>query len=173
MTIFADRPAQGTGWPGDESAQRTHRHTSRMIAASLAMGAAFALSACQSEGPAPSPTTNAPATRTVELGNDTIALTDGQSVRVHIGKVNSSIGDSWTVTDVPTGVAELKSEYTSDCKDSAPGCGGDLSYLVTGAKPGATTVTFQYCFRSAGPECAGGPDNAPNRPPTTITIRVQ
>ncbi|AKU14797.1 protease inhibitor I42 family protein [Luteipulveratus mongoliensis] len=151
-------------------AHLTKRHR-RPLAAALALVGALSLAACQEDEPSVNPTPEA--SRSIPLSSgEPIALKPGETVAVNVGRQNSSIGDNWNDSITPAGVATVKGHVDSDCDEPAPGCGGRLTYFVTGVKPGKAVLTVQYCFRSSGPTCAGGPDNAPHKPPTTIAITV-
>lgn len=61
--------------------------------------------------------------------------------------MNESIGDKWLVNAEPPGVVHTESKHDPVCK--APGCGGELVYLITAERAGTSRVTFQYCYRSS------------------------
>ena len=93
-------------------------------------------------------------------------LAPGETLRVDLGEVNHSIGDSWYLvgTPDPAVLAEKDQDYDSDCDD--PGCGGRLRWTFTATGVGSTTVVFQYCYRSRPDNCDPEPGGQSDQPVT-------
>src|SRR5262245_61751717 len=111
--------------------------------------------------------------RSVEVRADAGAahLNVGERLRVRLGAVNPSVGDSWHLTGGPD-VAVLTDsgqDFSSDC--DAPGCGGTLHWTFTAAGRGTTTLVFQYCYRSRPPDCQPQP-TSDAVDPVTLNVTV-
>jgi predicted secreted protein len=110
---------------------------------------------------------------TVEVSalDGTARVPRGDVLRVDLGKVNSSIGDSWHLVEKPDPaiLSDGDSEYDSDCEN--PGCGGRLGWKFTARGPGTTTLVFRYCYRSRPDNCQSQPDRGPDQP-VKLTVTV-
>jgi predicted secreted protein len=100
------------------------------------------------------------------------SLAVGETLRVDLGAVNQSIGDSWYLTGRPDPAVLVESgrDFDADCEE--PGCGGRLTWSFNPTGPGTTVVVFQYCYRSGLDNCEPLPDRGPETPVSlTVTVR--
>jgi predicted secreted protein len=106
--------------------------------------------------------------RTVEVGvtAGSVQLAAGEVLRVDLGQVNPSIGDSWYLVGTPDAavLTEGEEDYDSDCDKDAVGCGGRLAWVFTAHGPGKTTLLFQYCYRSSLDDCQPETSRGPHEP---------
>ena len=130
----------------------------RRLAVTLACGLALATAGCVGPGVVEVP---------VSAGSARVA--QGEVLRVAMGEVNESVGDSWYLVERPDPavLAEDGVDHDSDCDQ--PGCGGRLAWSFRATGRGSTEVVFRYCYRSRPPDCAPGPDRGPADP---VTLRV-
>jgi predicted secreted protein len=100
-----------------------------------------------------------------------VHLGNGQTLRIDMGRVNESVGDSWYLVGQPNPdvLVESDQELAADCHQA--GCGGELSWLFDTAGKGATSVVFQYCWRTRPPNCQGKLGQA-KPDPVTLTVTV-
>lgn len=108
----------------------------------------------------------------VHTGMETqdIALRKGEKATITDDSYSPGIGDSWTIVGEPDAkVAILSSSDLRDCDQ--PGCTGELDHVVTATGPGTTAITFQYCYRSAPPDCQPKPGEAVPAP-VVVTVTV-
>ena len=98
---------------------------------------------------------------TVKAGESTANLRVGETLRIDFGKVNSSIGDNWTVVAKPDqSVLEgPKENFRPDCQTpgEAMGCGGKLTWEFQALKAGQADVRYQFCYQSDLSNCAFEP----------------
>ena len=84
-----------------------------------------------------------------------ITVSVGETVEVHLGDGNDSIGHNYFIVD---GEHSEFAKVEIGETDSAPGCqpGGcyfDYYLAITGQKPGTFDVVTQYCSRSTLENC--------------------
>jgi hypothetical protein len=104
-----------------------------------------------------------------------VHLAIGELLRVEIGEVNTSIGDSWHVIGEPDravlGPGKSDLDY-DDCPEGHVGCSGRLWWTFPAVGKGVTGIVFRYCYRSRpGPDCAPEPSRGPAEP-VTLTVTV-
>jgi hypothetical protein len=118
-----------------------------------------------------------PVVRTVAVTDKTASLHVGEVLRVDIGEVNPSVGDSWFVVSGADGadgadgavLGEGERVYVSDCAAGEAGCGGHLALKFPAAHAGETDLVLRYCFRTKLSDCKGRPGDDPSQP---VTIHV-
>lgn len=95
-----------------------------------------------------------PAEKTIEYTQSAVTVHVGETLVVHMGEINSSVGTDWVITTKPDSavLGEGESEYVSDDPDPAPGSSSDLSYRFEATGAGTTVVAFEYQFRGAVPD---------------------
>jgi hypothetical protein len=105
-----------------------------------------------------------PSTVEVQVGDGSARVKRGDVLRVDLGEVNASIGDSWYLVEKPDPAIldEGERDYDTDCDE--PGCGGRMAWLFTARGPGTTTLVFRYCYRSRPDNCEPQPDRGPDQP---------
>jgi predicted secreted protein len=105
-----------------------------------------------------------PRTVDVDLTAGSVQIAAGETLRVDLGQVNASIGDSWYLVGTPDSavLSEGEKDYDTDC--DAPGCGGRLAWVFTARGPGETTLVFRYCYRSSLSDCQPEPGRGPQVP---------
>ncbi|GAA2319261.1 hypothetical protein GCM10009853_091690 [Glycomyces scopariae] len=111
---------------------------------------------------------------TVTLDAETVTVTVGETLRVDLGEVNDSVGDNWFLVDgADTGVlADAGSETEGDTSCEGDGCGGILYWDFEATAAGATTLQFQYCFRTGLDDCVGDADGNPPADPVALAVTV-
>lgn len=117
---------------------------------SLFLGITMPLPPVVVDPPPPEPTP------VVVTPSDTpVRVVAGTSERIRLGVGNPSIGDGYALADggdATTVIARVESENTNPgCEPG--GCTYDYFLVLNGVRPGTTSVTTQYCFRSAPPSC--------------------
>jgi predicted secreted protein len=112
-----------------------------------------------------------PAVRTVAVTDKAASLRVGEVLRVDIGEVNPSVGDSWFVVSGADGtiLGEGERDYASDCAAGEAGCGGRLAWEFPAVHAGETDLVLRYCYRSKLSDCKGSPGGDPSQP---VTIHV-
>ena len=107
-----------------------------------------------------------PRTVEVDVTAGAVQLAVGEVLRVDLGKVNSSIGDSWYLVGTPDSavLSEGKEDYDSECDAHAVGCGGRLAWVFSARGPGMTTLVFRYCYQSSLKDCKPQPNRGPPEP---------
>lgn len=112
-----------------------------------------------------------PAVRTVAVTDKAASLHVGEVLRVDIGEVNPSVGDSWFVVSGADGtvLGEGERDYASDCAAGEGGCGGHLAWEFPAAHAGETDLVLRYCFRTKLSDCKGRPGGDPSQP---VSIHV-
>lgn len=106
-------------------------------------------------------------TISADVAAGSVRARQGETLVVNLGPVSPGIGDEWYVTGRPDpSVLRDEGMQLSDCNQ--PGCTGMGSWRFRATHTGATTVTFQYCFRSAPPGCQPGPRG----PSQALTLKV-
>jgi hypothetical protein len=114
---------------------------------------------------------------TVEVPYDagSAHLAVGEVLRVTVGEINTSVGDSWYVIGEPDRavLGPGKEERESgDCPEGHSGCSSRLSWTFSAVGKGVTGIVFRYCYRSQpGPDCAPQPSRGP-ADPVTLTVTV-
>lgn len=112
-----------------------------------------------------------PAVRTVAVTDKTASLRVGEVLRVDMGDVNPSVGDSWFVVSGADGsvLGEGERDYVSHCDAGKAGCDGRLTWQFPAAHAGETDLVLRYCYRTQLPDCEGRPGSDPSQP---VTIHV-
>jgi hypothetical protein len=158
-----------------------------VIAAAVLMGpAACGSDDSEADTPADTPattdadTTTTAVTTTAQSPDDSIPVLEldvqtregtvaaGGTVEVTIGEVNSSVGDSWRLSNVaPEGAVTLVDERYAggSCGTPAPGCSeGVLTWvLAVTREPGTVTFDADNCYRGACPGDADPEDGTERR----------
>ena len=108
----------------------------------------------------------------VRVSAGSARLAAGETLRVDVGALNESVGDSWYVVGAPDPAVLIEKERDYDLDCDNPGCGGHLWWTFTATGAGSTTVVFQYCYRSRpGADCAPAPGGQSNQP-VTLNVTV-
>jgi hypothetical protein len=76
---------------------------------------------------------------------------------IDVGSSNGSAGDSWRLGGIfPAGsVSSVKRDYQSDCEEPAPGCGGQLAFVIQisdDIPEGKIMFAVKNCYQSVCPE---------------------
>jgi predicted secreted protein len=113
---------------------------------------------------------------TVKAGQSSATLRAGETLRIDFGKVNTSIGDNWSVAAKPDqSVLEgPKKNFRSDCQTpgEAMGCGGTLVWEFQARSAGRTDVRYQFCYQSDLPECTYEPGRGAPEGPQRLSVTV-
>lgn len=132
-----------------------------------------ALAACEDNG---NQAQSDPEVVTVKAGEASATLRVGETLRIDFGKVNTSIGDNWSVAGKPDQavLSGPKENYRPDCQTpgEAVGCGGKLNWEFQARKSGRTDVRYQFCYQSDLPECAYDPERGAPEGPQRLTVTV-
>jgi hypothetical protein len=102
-----------------------------------------------------------------------ITLPASRVLLVDFGRVNTSVGDLWSLV-IPPDPAVLRDqgqEYDAEPACGGLGCDHVLRWRFDAAAPGTTRLQFQYCYRSRPPACAGEPSRGPAAP-VQMTVLV-
>lgn len=107
----------------------------------------------------------------VDVSAGSARLGAGETLRVDIGDVNPSIGDSWHLVTPPDSavLAEKEQDYDPECEET--GCGSRLRWIFTAVKPGETTMVFRYCYRSRPDNCQAEPSRG-IQDPVSLNVTV-
>jgi predicted secreted protein len=110
-----------------------------------------------------------PAVVDVPVDRGSARLAVGEVLRVDLGEVNESIGDSWYLVTPPDPAVldDDGRDYDSEC-DMA-GCGAHVTWDFVAAGPGSTALVFRYCYRSRPADCEAEPSRGPVEP---VTLNV-
>lgn len=106
---------------------------------------------------------------TVTYTADTVTIGVGDTLVVDFGKINSSIGDAWELTQTPDEAVlrEDDIEYT-ELNPGADGGYTELAYTFVGEAPGTTTIGFTYSYRGN----VGDEEGRTQDPTPTIEVTV-
>jgi predicted secreted protein len=108
---------------------------------------------------------------TVAVGTGSARVEVGAELRVQLGEVNASIGDSWHLLGAPDPAVLTDNGAVTELECEQPGCGGTMDWTFTATGPGVTALVFQYCYRSRPPQCEPQPGRGPAEP-VTLTVTV-
>ena len=104
-----------------------------------------------------------------DMSSQQLTLRKGEKATLTDPSYSPGIGDSWTVVTEPDNTVATMSSQLRDCDE--PGCTGELDHVITATGTGTTTVTLQYCYRSAPPDCRPEP-GATVPAPVVVTVTV-
>jgi hypothetical protein len=106
----------------------------------------------------------------VKVSDGTVRLVVGELLRVDLGRVNKSIGDSWYLVTRPDPVVLTEKDQQYD-PAVCTGCEQSLKWTFSAAGAGTTTVDFRYCFRSSPENCKSEPGRGP-QDPVSLSVTV-
>lgn len=106
---------------------------------------------------------------TVRYTAEAVTIGVGDTLVVDFGRINSSIGDSWELTQPPD--EAVLSEDDVEYKELNPGADGgytELAYTFVGESAGTTTIGFTYSYRGN----VGDEEGRTQDPTPTIEVTV-
>jgi hypothetical protein len=150
-----------------------HRHRNLRAAATTALLLCLAVAAGCGDGAPTVPIGGGPPQVDVAAGDGSASLRTGETLRVDLGPVNSSIGDGWFLVEAPDPAVLTDRGRDAEQECDEPGCGARLRWAFAAAGPGTTPLVFRYCFRSQPPACEPAPDGRGSAEPVTLTVTVR
>jgi hypothetical protein len=106
----------------------------------------------------------------VRVSDGSARLVVGELLRVDMGRVNTSIGDSWSLVTRPDPAVLTQKEQQYD-PVTCTGCDQGLKWTFSAVGAGTTTIVFQYCYRSSPPRCQPEPSRGP-QDPVSLNVTV-
>lgn len=105
----------------------------------------------------------------VPYTEDAVTIGVGDTLVVDFGQINSSIGDSWELTQLPDEAVLSEGEVEIDVLDEdVVGGYTELAYTFVGESAGTTTIGFTYSYRGN----VGDEEGRTQDPTPTIEVRV-
>jgi hypothetical protein len=106
----------------------------------------------------------------VKVSDASARLVVGELLRVDMGRVNTSIGDSWSLITRPDPAVLIEKEQQYD-PVTCTGCDQGLKWTFAAVGAGTTRIVFRYCYRSSPPSCEPGPGRGP-QDPVSLSLTV-